>query len=397
MSGATVERGAAGGFPFGVSPEAAGQDREGRGPDTMNRLLMHAARYHDRPVLSARWEERRKGWGWQPMPDWRADRHTTRVALVLRQRLEVADGETVALWLPLSTEWPLIERGVWSIGAVSVPVGPEWDLDRVAEVLADAAPGVLFGPSWEAVRDLQVIGGVPDAVRAIIVMQGEPDDPEQALPYARFMDYGGVLDTPERAAMWRTLARGIAPDVAISREYTPEGELRWGKLDHRWMVRGVERIIRRFPPAAGRVQVLTGERPDPTLRALVYAAWVDGLTQTVFAASDDARAGLSAYSPALVAGPGALLSSALDAVRATARPPRGPVTRPGLVARLLGAGKVPQAPGAGAGHPAPVDAIVTDGVRPTLDGSHVDVQFVEQSEIEISPTGPGFAGQGSLF
>lgn len=393
MSGPAVERHEAV-FPFGVHPEEA-TDREGRGPDTMNRLLLHAARYHDRETLTLRWERGRTGWGWHPMPDWRADRHAVRAALVLRQRLEVQAGETVALWLPLTTEFPLIERGVWSIGAVSVPVWPEWELGHVARVLADARPVVLFAPDWAAVRELRVIGGLPESVRATVLLAGEPDDARDALPFAQFMEYGGVLDTAERAAMWRTLARGIPPGTAISREYAAAQPLRWGKLDHRAAVAAVGRLLQRFPPHASRVHVLTSERPDPTLRALVYAGWTDGLTRTLFASSPVARARLGEFSIDFVAGSAAALCEVLRALQAAAAVPPPPSKRRGLLARMLGMGQRDTDSGSARRRARrTLHALLTDGAAWSLDDSPVDVQFVERSEIELSPTGPGIAGQG---
>ncbi len=394
ISGTLEQRRDAASFPFGVRPEAAAPDRDGRGPDTMNRLLLHAARYHARDAVSLRWEEGRTEWGWQPMPDWRADRYTVRAALVLRQRLEVADGETVALWLPLSTEWPIVERAVWSIGAVSVPVWPEWDLERVAQVMADAQPAVLVAPDWEAVRQLRVIGGLPESVRGIVLWRGAPDDAQDALPFAQFLDYGGVLDTAERAAMWRTLTRGLSPDTAVSREYTSSGPLQWGKLDHRMLVAAVERMLRRFPAHAGRVQVLTTERPHPTLRALIFAGWVDGLTRTIFAATSEAQEHLEAFVPDLVVGPAESLGSVLRTVQAAAAAPEPPAPRRGLLARLLGVRsgddtaprRRPRAP--------TVRVLLTDGAPPALDDATVTMQFVEESEIDVFPIGPGMAGQG---
>lgn len=379
-------------FPFGVSPEAAAPDRDGRGPDTMNRLLLHGARYHDRDTLFLRWERGRRGWAWQPMPDWRADRHTIGIALVLRQRLEVTEGEPVAIWLPLSVEFPLIERAVWSIGAVSVPVWPSWSVARVAEVLADAKPGVLFAPDWETVRTLGAIGGLPESVHAVVPLRGEPEDPDAALPFAQFMEYGGVLDTAERAAMWRTLARSLRPELAASREYAPDGALRWGKLDHATLVAAVERILRRFPPRRGAVYLLLDERPHRFQRALVYAVWADGVTRLAFAAEPGARDRLGELpAPAdLLAGPADAVASGLEALPARATPGASAPRRRGLVARVLGSAPPAPAPE----RPRIVTALVSDGGEPGLGVRGFVLQNVSQAEFEIPVTGPG-AGRGA--
>ena len=82
-------------FPYGVEPEIPVDEgtEDDRGADTVNRLLLHGARYHDRDGVFTRWEQGRKGWAWTPMPDWRADRHTVRLALVLHQRMGIEANE----------------------------------------------------------------------------------------------------------------------------------------------------------------------------------------------------------------------------------------------------------------------------------------------------------------
>ena len=89
-------------FPFGVRPDVPVDDgtEDDRGPDTINRLLLHGARYHDRESLFIRWEQGRKGWSWTSHPDWRADRNAIRAALVLRQRIGMEASERAALWIP---------------------------------------------------------------------------------------------------------------------------------------------------------------------------------------------------------------------------------------------------------------------------------------------------------
>ena len=99
-------------FPFGVRPDVPVDEgtEDQRGPDTINRLLLHGARYHDRDALLLRWEQGRKGWGWEAHPDWRMDRDAIRTALVLRQRIGMDAGEHAALWIPFGMEFSTVER-----------------------------------------------------------------------------------------------------------------------------------------------------------------------------------------------------------------------------------------------------------------------------------------------
>lgn len=289
-------------FPFGVGPESGDDAAETgrddvRGPDTANRLLLHGARHHDRDAVFLEWGQGRKGWGWQATPDWRADRAAIRAALVLRQRARVAEGERVAIWLPLGPRWVEVERAVWSIGAVSVPVWPEWGLERVTAVLAESGPEVLFAPSLEAVRELEALGGRPEGLAAIVCLEAPEEQGEDWLSFPKFMEYGGILDTAERASMWRTFARRVEPAMPAALEYgeAPEGvpgETAAGRprqVDHGELVVWAERVTRRLRPRRGGVRLLATARPDLLSRTLAVAGWADGLTRTAFAPSPAAR------------------------------------------------------------------------------------------------------------
>ncbi|MFQ5890302.1 MAG: AMP-binding protein [Gemmatimonadota bacterium] len=325
-------------FPFGVAADSSDEHVDERGPDTLNRLLLHGARYHDRAELFLDWEKgRRTGWGWQGTPDWRADRSAIRTALVLRQRLQVGGGETVALWFPLSREWAYVERGCWSIGAISVPVWPEWDLRRVGEVLADASPQVLFAPDIESLNALKLTGGLPESVRATILMGGPTDPEEESLPFEKLMDYGSVLDTPERASMWRTSAREAEPGDVVAFEYAETG-LDRREVDHRVLVRVIESVLRRFPPARGRVRVLADERPEMLSRAILYACWADGLSRAAFATSAEAAGRVAELEPELVVCREGMVTSFLRAIEARRKENRHVASERKRLLGLFGAG-----------------------------------------------------------
>lgn len=315
-------------FPFGVAPpsddDAAETSRDdARGTDTVNRILLHGARHHDRDAVFLRWGQGRKGWGWRPTPDWRADRAAIRIALVLRRRLEVAEGERVAVWLRLGPEWAEIERGIWSIGAVSVAVDPAWPLARVAAVLGDAAPEVLFAPSLDRVRELEAVGGRPPDLRAVVPREAPEEQGEDWLSLAKFLEYGGVQDTPERASMWRTFARSVGPDALASLEYAgaagAPGETSPGpplRVTQGELREWAARLTRRFTPRKGGTRLVASDRPTLAGRVVLVAGWADGLTRTAFAASRIARERASELAPELVAGAGPEAAEILGRLKA---------------------------------------------------------------------------------
>lgn len=390
-------------FPFGVHPEpdddAEASRDDARGPDTANRILLHGARHHDRDAVFLRWGQGRRGWEWQLTPDWRADRASIRAGLVLRERLGVAEGERVAIWLPLGPEWAEIERGVWSIGAVSVPIWPDRPLGRVASVLADSSPDVLFTPSLAAVRELEAIGGRPEGVRAIVPLEAPEEQGDDWLSLAKFLEYGGVRDTPERASMWRTYARGVGPDAPASLEYDdgPDGvpgeagagapcEVSQGEL-----VAWAERIARRFPARKGGTRLLATDRPDLISRVLIVAGWADGLTRTAFAPSRVGRERAGQLGVDVVAArgseAGALLGSLTGsgAARVAGSGEDESAARPAL--RLLGRLRRAAADGSDAAA-SPPRLLSIDGTRPEDEdaaGTYGDV--VDAAELLGAPGG----------
>ena len=183
-------------------------------------------------------------------PDWRADRHSIRIALALRERFGVGPGDVVAMSMPLRLEWPLIERAIWGLGATSLPV-------RDSAGLVGMAPVVFFAE--RAALD------IPDSVRAVVAFSDGS--------FEKLMDDGGVLDTPERATHFRVLARGVPSEAIASidegREYT-----------HAAWITSIERFQEQHPPEKGRTYRLGPERTDVASRVALYAGWGDGLTRT---------------------------------------------------------------------------------------------------------------------
>jgi len=212
----------------------------------MNRLLLHGARYHDRKAVFV---SRELG----ETPDWRADRLSIRVALALREDLAVGPGDLVALLMPLSVRWALVERAVWGLGAATLPVSPESRFGRPVKA--------MFASSAEGLSNL----GVP-----VVALDSDWD---------ALLDRGGVLDTPERASSFRAAARNTPPEAVSSIESGVE-------LRHGDWVRRIESFLERFPPERGRRSVLGIAEPQVEARVPLYAGWADGFTTVVLSPED---------------------------------------------------------------------------------------------------------------
>ena len=239
--------------------------------DTINRRLLEGARDHVREAVFAR---RDGNGGWEQTPDWRADRHALRVALALGEGLGVGPGDVVALWMPLGLEWPIVERGVWALGAVSLALPPEWSVERVREAVCASRGLVVFCETAPRAREL----GFPEGVRALVALEGEGEG--ALLELGELMEQGGVLDTPERATRCRAAARAVAPDRPASFEvHLPdEGVGLAARTQGEW-ARAVQSFLARYPPRG--VRCLLSERPDAVSRLVLYAGWADGRTRTV--------------------------------------------------------------------------------------------------------------------
>ncbi len=193
-----------------------------RGLDTVSRLLLHGARYHDRKCLFVSNEL-------GEVPDWRADRFSIRVALALAEDHAVGPGDVVALALPLSARFALAERAVWALGAATA------------------------------------VGSVPRSVKTVIALDSE---------WNALLDRGGALDTPERASWLRALARSTPPEAVASIE--PDRTLR----QEDW-VEEIERFLARCPPERGLRNLLSLVEPSVSARVALYAGWAGGLTTSV--------------------------------------------------------------------------------------------------------------------
>ncbi|MGH9324778.1 MAG: AMP-binding protein [Vicinamibacteria bacterium] len=252
-------------LPFGIQPDGSDPNRDERGPDTMNRLLLHGARYHDRKSVFVSADSKET-------PDWQADRLSIRVALALREELGVGPGDVVALCMPLSVSWAVVERATWGLGAASSPIAPDASPADAIRILSETRAKVLFTARAFSPHGIPIVTLEPTT---------------EALLFSDLIARGGVLDTPERASGFRAAARQIPPFALCSIEPGSGRE-----LDHEGWVQRVARFLARFPPVRERRHVLAWERPDLAARVVLHAGWADGLTTVVLESRDrDASSG----------------------------------------------------------------------------------------------------------
>lgn len=263
-------------FPVGIAPSSADPHRDERGLDTINRLLLHGARYHDRSALFVACADPKHdpATGGPEIPDWKADRLSIRTALVLQEDLSLELGDAVALWMPLSPTWAFVERGLWGVGVTSVPIPNDLGAAEVSRVLGKTRPKVLFVPGVSRASSVSI----PDSIVAIVTLE-ESVDGGFGISIQELLERGGILDTPERASRYRASARAIPPETLASLELTSGRALR--ETTQGGWARDAERFAARFPPHRGDHHRLARLRVERAARLVLYAGWADGLTTVV--------------------------------------------------------------------------------------------------------------------
>ena len=282
------------GTRFGFGTILPPQPGDGRGPDTVNRLVLHGARHHQREAVFLHWgaRRRRKAPGgadahresqeWQGTPDWRAHRTSTRVALALHDHLGLEKGDRVALWLPLSPEFMLIERGVWMFGGITLPLDPTATAEDVAMPIRETGPKVIFVPDAAAVESLLTTGSFGGSVRTVVILEDAESEDDRVLEYDRLVDYGRALDTPNRTSRLRTAALRIGPTDPLTLECRSGSRAACVLFDHRSMLSMIHDLADRNPPGRD-VRFVEETRPLREVRAPIYASWADGISTVAFA------------------------------------------------------------------------------------------------------------------
>lgn len=265
-------------FPVGISPRGSDPHRDPRGLDTINRLLLHGARYHDRSVLFVASEDSSNppAVGGPEIPDWKADRLSIRIALVLHQDLFLEPGDAVALWAPLCLTWAFVERGIWGLGAASLPIPAGLGASEVSFVLAGARPKLLFVSTGSRAASISI----PDSVEAIVTLD-ESAKGGFGISIRELLQRGGVLDTPERASRFRATARAFPPETLASLEVDSDSARAVQETTQGGWARDAERFAARFPARRGDIHRLDWNGVERPARLVLYSGWANGLTTVV--------------------------------------------------------------------------------------------------------------------
>jgi acyl-CoA synthetase (AMP-forming)/AMP-acid ligase II len=214
-------------------------------PDTLCKLYMHAMRCHSRraALRSVR------GGRLVDVPDWRLDRQVIRLALFVRERLGFTAGQTAAIVAPFDSDAVIADLAVIASGAASAFIPRAFPDAALADAFAAADPHLLFVSDANDLERARRLRALSSDSRRVIVFDTAASG--GAVPLADALDFGGTLDTAERANAFRARARGVLPSAAAIAQASLDasGRLRYDTLTHEAVC---DRLAMRQPDAAGR-------------------------------------------------------------------------------------------------------------------------------------------------
>jgi AMP-binding enzyme len=310
----------------GVSSAQSNVATNGKALQTLGQIHLAVEARHDRQAVLSTWAKDR----WIDMPDWRFHRQIIRIALFLKERVQVRPGESVAIASPPRVEWLVADWAAVLSGAVAVTVDPALGRDAVTAALAESRPRVAFVAREEDKNWLLEISGRTNgelrSLEKIVVFEGLPAPPAGAdrAPkdrgegsrwsfWSSVLDLGGTLDTAERAQAFRGRARELAPGMhALAHfERTADGANRWRRLTHGEVIGELRRYWSRTPPRKGDVAYVSAAELSWSVRLASYAFTADGFTRTAVGTPGREAEEIATLEPQLAVAPKSLVESAL--------------------------------------------------------------------------------------
>ncbi|MGZ4756098.1 MAG: FadD3 family acyl-CoA ligase [Acidimicrobiia bacterium] len=119
----------------------------------------------------------------------------------------IEPGDRVSIWAPNTTEWAIAALGVYTAGAVLVPLNTRFKAAEAAYILDRADVKILFTVTdFLAVNYVELLGAVdrPSSLREIVVLRGAPAD--DTVSWEAFLDRAdrvSAADVAERGAALR--------------------------------------------------------------------------------------------------------------------------------------------------------------------------------------------------
>jgi hypothetical protein len=305
-----------------------------RSPDrgsaqTLGEMYLQVEREGARRAI-ARWREVGQ---WQPMPTWRFYRQVIRVALFLRDRARVVPGDRVVVASEPRIERVVAQWAIATLGGVAVMIDPRdvRGLQSLEPGFAAAFVSAAVSPEW--------VAEAKKVVRAetLVGFEGGPHA-AGVRAWSEILEFGGTLDTAERAQSFRSQAVALLPSMPVLVHVAAGGSV-VATLTQGDMVARVRTFWAKVPSRDGDVAYVVGGASASALDVALWAFVADGRTSIVFGAPEGIAAEMGEVSPTLVVGTSADVSIARR-IEAGAREPGGDVSPLQKVGRLPLVGKL---------------------------------------------------------
>jgi hypothetical protein len=259
---------------------------------TLAHLFLTTERKHDRD-FAIRYKI---GGQWTQISDLLLQHHVRRIAMYLRERAGLAQGECVAVVSTLGFAPFIAELATLVLGAMCVAVDPALPDSMLGDILVRAAPRLAF------VDDPRILPRLPDAsldptgLQEVIVLDG-PAASTRATSWEEAMEMGTGLDTPERAESMRLMTRQIAADAGAIADtvLADDGSVSLRVLSHA----DVLHRLRYFQqtPRAGDVAYIEAGPPSLYSRLALLAFASDGCTAIALGTSGCAKEEIAELHP----------------------------------------------------------------------------------------------------
>lgn len=183
-------------------------------PGTLTQIFFHAVEKHDQPAAY----QYKKDGKYHPISHKDVLRRVRHIALGL-EAIGVKRGDRVGIMSENRPEWALSDWACLCSGMTDVPVYPTLPAEQIVHPLNDSGAVALFVSTPEqAAKTKQVRNDLKTVRNVISFVDAKPDGADMTL--AELEAKGAALDTPEKAAAFKTAALTVQPDDLATLIYT---------------------------------------------------------------------------------------------------------------------------------------------------------------------------------
>ena len=183
-------------------------------PGTLTKLFFDAIANFSKPAAL----RYKKDGAWVDISHAQLLERVRRTSLALTD-LGLARGDRVAILSENRPEWAVADYACLSAGLADVPIYPTLPAEQMVHILNDSGAVAMFVSSLEQAAKIARIRPDLPALRTVISFIA-PAPVGCDMTMDAFIARGAAVDSPERAAAWKTSALAVGPDDLATLIYT---------------------------------------------------------------------------------------------------------------------------------------------------------------------------------